>query len=409
MVVLIENTTQSMFDLDHEIKAFRNKHKKITPEFAKNILSKTNHKANIRFIIKQICLLDEEERKAFGEFVVCAVDGRSHDDSTYKELHDLAIECECVEEFYRANEKRKIYGPDDCMGTIARSQDDIQGCIDKGCVTVIDLEQEVSHFSFKNADLSKIRFFRLYIMPDYVSTFYTSCTNFDKFEQGILTRVNSFFDDCDLGGGESFYIPAGNVRLDKITNMAKKCCLISPSSSLSSCNCMCIVNNSDFAGCEYIKVMGYDDVIFSNVSNLSGNVEFSRVGSAHIGSCDFNNVEALSIDKVKSCRLGNVKMPPIVKVEDVEEITFNNVDFKKVESMTFEGVDKIGFIGGKLPCKLDVSKVKEVAFSGECILGVEEIVFKDIAQKNKALKGRKYSGKIKYASLWGLGIGCKEK
>ena len=39
MVFYIENTEQSVFDLDYEIKAFRNEHKKITPEFAKNILS----------------------------------------------------------------------------------------------------------------------------------------------------------------------------------------------------------------------------------------------------------------------------------------------------------------------------------------------------------------------------------
>ena len=369
MVLLIENTTKSIFDLDYEIKKFRNEYNEITPEFAKNILCKTNHRANIRFIIKLISSLDAEERKNFGEFVVCAVDGRRHDDSTYKELRNLAIECGCVEEFDSTNEKRKLYGPDDCMGTIARSTRDIQGCIDKGCITVIDFEQEVSDLLFKNADLSKVKLSRLYVRPDYISTFYESCTNYDKFDQGILTQGNNFFNDCDLGGGESFYISARNVRLDKITNMAKKCYLNNSSLGYSCVNCMCIISNSDFAGCERVWVSGFDDFTFSKVSNVSGNVLFSNIGEANIRGCDFENVE----------------------------------------SMTFDRVEKVRFTGGKLPRKLDVSKVKEVVFGEDIAFNVEEIVFKDIVQKNRALKGRKFSGKIKYTSLGGLGIGAKEK
>ena len=221
MVLFIENPEQSVFDLDSEIKTFRNEHDKITPEFAKNILSKTNHRANIRFIIKQIGLLDEEERKAFGEFVVCAIECREHDDATYKELRNLASECECVEEFDRANEKRKLYGPEDCKGMVVRHLSQLQECIDKGCLTIVDFEREVSNLSFKNADLSKIKFCRLYITPDYVSTFYTSCTNFDKFDVGVLTKVNSFFNECDLGGGASppgvlFTVPSQYYSLSVI-------------------------------------------------------------------------------------------------------------------------------------------------------------------------------------------------
>ena len=77
MVLFIENPEQSVFDLDSEIKTFRNEHDKITPEFAKNILSKTNHRANIRFIIKQIGLLDEEERKEYLESINVTESGLS--------------------------------------------------------------------------------------------------------------------------------------------------------------------------------------------------------------------------------------------------------------------------------------------------------------------------------------------
>ena len=408
MVFFIENSEKSVFDVDSEIKAFRNEHNKITPEFAKNILSKTNHRANIRFVLKQISLLDEEERKAFGEFAVCAVDGRAHDDSICKELRNLAVECECVEEFDSANERRKLYGPDDCMGTVVRHLAQLQDCIDKGGITVLDFENRVSDLSFKNADLSKIRINKLFLDPEYISTFYVSCTNYDKFDCGILTRVNGYFNECDLGGGEKFYIAARNIKLDKVTNMSKKCCLNNHSLGYSRVNCMCIVSNSDFAGCESIWVSGFDDFIFLNVSNVSGNVDFSRMVKANIGGCDFDNVDALRIDKVERCDIGSVKMPPIVHIGEVKEIYFNKVDFDNVESMTFDRVDKVDFKGGKLPRKLDVSKVKEVSFSDECISGVEEIVFNDMAQKNKALKGRKYSGKIKYSSLWGLGFGNKE-
>jgi uncharacterized protein YjbI with pentapeptide repeats len=408
MVFFIENTEQSFLKLDYEIKTFRNEHKKITPEFAKYILSKTNHRANVRYIIKLIGLLDEEERKAFGEFAVCAVDGRAHDATTNESLRNLAIECECVEEFDFANEKRKFYGPEDCMGSVARCSADIQRCIDKGGITVLDIENEVSNLSFKNADLSKIRLNRLLLHPNCTSAFYVSCTNFYKFDIGILSMENSYFNECDLGGGERFSISSKNIRLSKVTNMPKECFLNSGLSG-SEINCMCIVDDSDFVGCQSIYVNGFDDFVFSKVGNVSGDVLFSDMNKANIGDCDFCAVKVLNIDKVREyCHISSVKLPRTVQIKDVKEIYFSDVDFENVENMTFERVDKIGFKGGKLPRKLDVSKIREVDFRDINISGADEIVFRDIAQKNRALFGRKYSGKIKYTSLLGLGIGGKE-
>ena len=59
-----------------------------------------------------------------------------------------------------------------------------------------------------------------------------------------------------------------------------------------------------------------------------------------------------------------------------------------------------------MPKKIDVSKVKEVEFGEDLsVYGVEELVFSNVIQKNKFLKGVKYEGKISYTSLFGMGIG----
>ena len=98
-------------ELDTWIKKTRNnsKDEKITPKFALEILSKTNHSGHIKTILFNIgekCA-SIKERLEYKEFVLSAVEGRSHTKTVADYLKELAEEGGYLEEFKTADAKEK--------------------------------------------------------------------------------------------------------------------------------------------------------------------------------------------------------------------------------------------------------------------------------------------------------------
>lgn len=81
----------------------------LTPENAIEILGMTNHYTHIKSVIAEINKLPKEERLAYKDFVVGAVDSRKTSDENYGQLLRLADEGDYYLEFRTSNTKEKCY------------------------------------------------------------------------------------------------------------------------------------------------------------------------------------------------------------------------------------------------------------------------------------------------------------
>ena len=86
-----------------------------TPEFAMEILRSTNHYGNIKRVAKYITgLKTNEERLAYKDFVIGAVERRETTPDTFRLLYGLACDGGYDVEFFEAYNKPKEYGIDYC-------------------------------------------------------------------------------------------------------------------------------------------------------------------------------------------------------------------------------------------------------------------------------------------------------
>ena len=122
--VFIENNGDSICKTDYWIKKTRNESKdeKITPDFAMQVLTKTNHSGHIKTILYNIgekCA-SIKDRLEYKEFVLSAVDGREQTKEIKEYLRDLAVEAEYVKEFDEADGRDKFYGTKEINGSFVK-------------------------------------------------------------------------------------------------------------------------------------------------------------------------------------------------------------------------------------------------------------------------------------------------
>ena len=116
-MIFIDNIDGDLAAIDYWIKDTRNKspNKKITPEFALQVLSKTNRTGHIETVLQNIG--DKcgsiAERLEYKKFVLSAIDGRSHNSDITEYLTSLAEEGGYLEEFKKADAKNKMYSSRD--------------------------------------------------------------------------------------------------------------------------------------------------------------------------------------------------------------------------------------------------------------------------------------------------------
>ena len=118
MFVEIENRDMNEHNVDKWIKLTRKDSGDIiSPEFAMKILSKTNHIANIKTVLKNIKAQCVDENKKlvlelvlpYREFILSCVDGREQSEMIMSDLIELAEACGCKEELETINNNEKVY------------------------------------------------------------------------------------------------------------------------------------------------------------------------------------------------------------------------------------------------------------------------------------------------------------
>ena len=145
MFVAINNKDKSAIKIEDMIQRTRN-NGEITPEFAMEILSLTNHRSNIKKLVnsvKNICTT-KEDIEPYREFILACVDEREVSGEVFDNLCEMAKICGCEEEFDKANGKPKFYDKFDCDDTIiVKSEKELKALKGENLKVLFDAEYVV--------------------------------------------------------------------------------------------------------------------------------------------------------------------------------------------------------------------------------------------------------------------------
>ncbi len=340
MFVFISNDNENVIELDGWIKRTRNANKGvITPEFAMEILSKTNHFALIKNVlnnIKKVCsdekdVLVPEKLLAYKEFILSCVDGRETSNGVMNELKNIASLCNFEDEFKKVNQKNKLYKKGFCATTVVRSKDDYDALMGSDLIVYFDSDEfDLSKLYLERASCiyfkkkSDIKVSQKNILPRY-------------FDASNCFKLN--IDNCDMSNVDILKLgERSRVTLSTVSN---------------------IPVDTDFSKCIEVNLLGLD---LSNMSNLKFRKE------AHL--CLNNSPVLPNNFDASGCAVVNfnnvIKMPEVLDLSNARVVDLSNCDFNGVKEIKFKEGAKVRFYNAKnLACKMDTSMCANVDFAYE--------------------------------------------
>jgi hypothetical protein len=172
MFVAINNRNMNIHNVEKWIRTARDDNGGlISPEFAMEILGKTNHLGHIKKVlanIKKNCTT-KEEIEPYREFILSCVDGREMSADALKMLLEMATLCGCEDEFKVANGKLKIYGKFDCNETdvkVVKSKEEFDALEGENLKVFFDADKadlsfcnlrEIKELKFKEGAIVNLR------------------------------------------------------------------------------------------------------------------------------------------------------------------------------------------------------------------------------------------------------------
>ena len=156
MFVVINNTDMNVFKIDEWINHTRDANGGvISPEFAMEVLSKTNFRGHIKKVLKNIrenCTT-KEQLMPYKEFILSCVDEREMSGEAMASLQEMADTCEVREEFDVANNKPKFYGEKDCEAVVIQSREEFKNLKNKN----LKIYFGTDCIDLSNCDLSEVK------------------------------------------------------------------------------------------------------------------------------------------------------------------------------------------------------------------------------------------------------------
>ena len=145
MFVAIDNSEMNVNEVLTWINKTRDASvdKKISPECAMEILSKTYFLGHIKAVLKNIkdrCKT-KEDVLPYKEFILSCVDGREMSDIALGNLREMAKVCDCEEELDEINAKPKVYTNKDVKGIVIYDRRDLKVVSDENIPIFIDLSK----------------------------------------------------------------------------------------------------------------------------------------------------------------------------------------------------------------------------------------------------------------------------
>ena len=373
--VKIENFTLSPIEIDTILKKERNATGGISPLFAYEILKKTNHYANLKFILKEIDKVPDEEKFLYKSFVLGAIEQRAHVKSVYEGLRNLAVAGGYLDEFTYADHWRKVYFPKSCKvfypsyvsGKILTESDKKYDTIfiAPNEDDIIDYNNPLSnnHLKFRKLMLSKDEVLPQYV---YIEGFNEICfagCDLSKVEDiSLSSHVELHFENLELDDtflklvrkNKFFYIYA--CDFDKIKNQRL----------------------------EFKE--GAEVELFCS-KNLPEVMDFSKCNIFRGDTTSYEGVKEVIFGKETGVDLDRATcMPEVVRLHDCNGVGFHECDFKNVKKFDISNVRHLGLrkIENLDSCEIDFSQCQEVELV-DCIYnrgGVEFAEGADVTLRN---------------------------
>ena len=359
MFVAIDNKDMNEQNIDKWIKNTRDDNGGITPDFAMEVLSKTNHIANIKTVIRNIkaqCI-DENKKLVpelvlpYRDFILSCVDEREQSKMVMADLCELAEACGCKDELDAINNEPKLYRLRDCQGITVNSSEEFS-----------DLEYPLvtpSMNVFLNFDCFD-RYgldFRDYKALKFRDNSSIHLRAAEHFREGLDFSMCSVVDlgYADLENVENLKFREGAVvDLSGVKNMPHDVDVASCSRiELSECD-LSVIDN--------LKFRDMSSVILEKAYNLPENLDVSMCHKVVLSGCDLSGLKNLKFRK-----------GAIVEFYTSRYNFFTDTD-KFPEVLDFSGCDRVDLTD------CDVSNVKELKFGDNtrldlaCIKGLKGVL-----------------------------------
>ena len=346
MFVAIDNSEMNVNEVLTWINKTRDASvdKKISPEFAMEILSKTNFLGHIKSVIKNIkdkCKT-KEDVLPYKEFILSCVDRREMSDMAIKDLQELADLCDIRDEFDEINGKKKVYNSKVCKGVVIRDSlrvADIKNKLSLGIPVFIDIDKSTNPSycaTFRDMDFSNV----VGIMSDVHEftlnnvTNVTDCFILEKTKRlwFLSTTWKKGYDKLDFNGCTSLFIR----------------------------NCENVPEQIDAPDCNVLNLRGFDltkldkikfsdeleDIRIEKCENIPENLDLSFANNVTIMGCDLSNVKTLKFkDGANVCFDSDFDevctvLPKKIDFSNCGRVDIGSCNISKVEVIIFKNKDQ---------------------------------------------------------------------
>ena len=372
----------------------------ISPEFAMEILGKTNFFGHIKTVLKNIkenCKT-KEDILPYKEFILSCVDGREMSDQAMEDLVAMAKLCCCKDEFEGINKKTKLYRINDCDGITVNSIDEFD---DLDVYTNVFFNFATVHLSYCKLDKYKgIKFLDgALVYLEGVENLYKNldvsmCSKVDLGFCDISHLDNLRFRDgadVDLKGVEELphYIDLSRCSkvnlykcdLSQIDNLRFRdgadVCLQQAENIPQDLDAT-VFSKIDFSGCELAHLNelrfreGAEVYFYTMEYNLSLCVnkfpkflDFSNCSIVDLSFCNVEDVEEIKFGNCKKVKMASTKgLSGVLDLSGCDEVDLAGCDLSEVDEIKFKKGAKVKLNQAYLlPEKIDFSECSDVDLS----------------------------------------------
>ncbi len=361
MFVAIDNTDMDVFKVEEWINRTRDANGGvISPEFAMEILGKTNHFAHIKKVInhiKKACMdengeLVKDKVLAYKDFILSSVDRREHEGIALKGVQELADACGIREEFDKANEKSKAYNKVDCeKWYIIKNKLNLYGIKEDDVNVLLDCAE----VSFEVNELAKVK--KLRFIEGAVVRFWGA----EKIPEDVdflpCRRVQIY--NYDLSKIKNFHFREGStVAFNKVQN-------IPDNLDVSMCD------KVEFSVCDISRINKIElkegGVITLYKLTVPKDFDFTKSSGVDVCSCYFTNINEVSFREGADVSLRtSYEMPKIVDISMCKKADlwlWNLSDVKKLVLKNKEQLEEFGGADRSIYCEVvfkDEEKQKQL-------------------------------------------------
>ncbi len=343
----------------------------ISPDFAMEVLSKTNHFGHIKMVLKNIkekCNTPEKIAP-YREFLLSCLDRREMSEQAMDMLKEMAGLCGCEEKLMSTNKEPKLYNKIDCGVVIVKSKEELNLLEGEDIKVLFDADV----VDLKWCDLSKIKNIK------FGDEAYLNLENATNLPEVMDFSMSSSVSICNAnfeGVKEVKFRDGAYILLDKFINL--------PSNfDVSMCDSVgffaCKLNEfenikfKEGANISFGERAPYKKMEFTEILDLS---MFSRV---FFDECDLSKVKELKFREGANVEFyNNTDLPEVLDVSMCSKVIFNNCEFNNVEELKLGEVTDVVFrLAKNLPKDLDFTQCPKVDIMHCSLSGGKVISFKE--------------------------------